>query len=190
MPTHAVAVTKTTTEGELYWSFTLPSGWGTTPLSFGRETFVNEQLPGSWLGYEGRPTPWSPRSTDLSPHVFFFFFFFWGSVKDYIYTPRMPQCLAELRGCIQTFPDWVDNDIKAYNKKNTRWEATQMVMAPKLIRLTHKIATQLHLLAESCTICSSCSRRPVRKLLDTPSYEADIFLSILFPKLFSVPPSK
>jgi hypothetical protein len=51
---------------------------------------------------------------------------------------------------------------------NTRWEATHSVMAAKLIRLTHKIAIQLHLVAESCTICSSLSRWPVRKLLDTP----------------------
>jgi hypothetical protein len=43
-------------------------------------------------------------------------------------------------------------------------------MAAKLNRLTHKIAIQLHLLAESCTICSSRSRQPVRKLLDTPLY--------------------
>jgi hypothetical protein len=43
-------------------------------------------------------------------------------------------------------------------------------MAAKLTRLTHKIAIQLHLVAESCTICSSRSRRPVRKLLVTPSY--------------------
>jgi len=43
-------------------------------------------------------------------------------------------------------------------------------MAAKLTRLTHKIAMQLHLVAESGTICSSCYRRPVRKLLDTPSY--------------------
>jgi len=28
-------------------------------------------------------------------------------------------------------------------------------MAAKLSRLTHKIAIQLHLVAESCTICSS-----------------------------------
>jgi hypothetical protein len=34
---------------------------------------------------------------------------------------------------------------------------------------THKIAIQLHLVAESCTICNSSSRRPVRKLFDTPS---------------------
>jgi hypothetical protein len=53
---------------------------------------------------------------------------------------------------------------------NTCWEATQKVMAAKLIRLTHKIAIQLHLAAESCAICSFRSRRPVRKLLDTPSY--------------------
>jgi hypothetical protein len=53
---------------------------------------------------------------------------------------------------------------------NTRWEATQRVMAVKLTRLTHKIAIQLHLVVDSYTICSSRSRRPVRKLLDTPSY--------------------
>jgi len=40
-------------------------------------------------------------------------------------------------------------------------------MAAKLTRVTHKIAIQMHLVAESCSICSA--RRPVRKLLDTPS---------------------
>jgi len=40
----------------------------------------------------------------------------------------------------------------------------------KLTRMTHKIAIQLHLVAESYTICSSRSRQPVRKLLNTPSY--------------------
>jgi hypothetical protein len=34
----------------------------------------------------------------------------------------------------------------------TRSEATQRVMAAKLTRLTHKIAIQLHLVAESCII--------------------------------------
>jgi hypothetical protein len=45
-----------------------------------------------------------------------------------------------------------------------------MVVAAKLTKLTHKIAIQLHPVAESCTICSSSSRWPVRKLLGTPSY--------------------
>jgi len=40
-------------------------------------------------------------------------------------------------------------------------------MAAKLTRLTHRIAIQPYLMAESCTICSSRSRRPVRKLLYT-----------------------
>jgi hypothetical protein len=52
---------------------------------------------------------------------------------------------------------------------NTRWEPTQRVMAAKLTSLTHEIGIQRHLVAESCPICSSRSRRPVRKLLDTPS---------------------
>jgi len=43
-------------------------------------------------------------------------------------------------------------------------------MAAKLTRLTHKIEIQLDLVVESCTICISRFRRPVRKLLDTPSY--------------------
>jgi hypothetical protein len=42
-------------------------------------------------------------------------------------------------------------------------------MAAKLTMLTHKIAIQLHLVVESCNICSSRCRRPVRILLDTPS---------------------
>jgi hypothetical protein len=79
---------------------------------------------------------------------------------------------AELtvRGCIQKFPDWVDKRNIRLQKINTRWEATQRVTAAKLTRLTHKIAIQLHAVAESCTTCSSRSRRPVRKLLDTHLY--------------------
>jgi hypothetical protein len=46
---------------------------------------------------------------------------------------------------------------------------TKWVTVAKLTRLTHKIAIKLHIVAESCTICSSSSRRPVRILLDTPS---------------------
>jgi len=40
-------------------------------------------------------------------------------------------------------------------------------MEAKLTKLTHKGAMQL--MAKSCTICSSRSRRPVRKFLDMPS---------------------
>jgi hypothetical protein len=61
---------------------------------------------------------------------------------------------------------------------NTLEEATQRVMAAKLTRLTHKVAIQLHLVAESCTICSSPSRWPVQKLLDTPLYIASTIGSI------------
>jgi hypothetical protein len=43
-------------------------------------------------------------------------------------------------------------------------------MAAKLTRLTHKLAIELHLVVESCTICSFRCRRSVRKLTDTPSY--------------------
>jgi hypothetical protein len=38
-------------------------------------------------------------------------------------------------------------------------------MAAELTRLTHKIAIQLYLVAESCTICSYRSMRPVHRTL-------------------------
>jgi hypothetical protein len=79
------------------------------------------------------------------------------------------ECIINhMRGCIQSFRT---ESITKYTltKINTRWEVTQRVIAAKLTRLTLKIAIQLHLVAESCTICIYCSRRPVRKLLDTSS---------------------
>jgi hypothetical protein len=60
-------------------------------------------------------------------------------------------------------------------------------MAAKLTRLTHKIAIQLHLVAESCTIFSSHSRRSVWKLLDTPSYVSRWVLTILTFLLSTTP---
>jgi len=73
------------------------------------------------------------------------------------------------RGCTQKFPDSVDNETYAYNNKHSV-KKEHKVMAAKLTRLTHKIAILLHLEAESCTICSSCSRWPLQKLLDTLLY--------------------
>jgi hypothetical protein len=67
-------------------------------------------------------------------------------------------------------------------------------MVAKLARLTHKIAIQLHLVAESCTICSSRSRRQVRKLLDTPCHvnpsssihlHSDIMKTVWFHNLYA-----
>jgi hypothetical protein len=78
-----------------------------------------------------------------------------------------------LRGCILT------ESITKYavTTMNTRWGATQRVMAAKLTRLIHKIAIQLHLVADSCTIFSSRSRRLVRKLLDTPMYSLQFYIN-------------
>jgi hypothetical protein len=85
-------------------------------------------------------------------------------------------CYEYIREYIQKFPDWI---ITKYTliTINTRWEATQRALAAKLTRLTHRIAIQLHLVEESCTIFSSRSRRLVRKLLNTPSYILEVRLS-------------
>jgi hypothetical protein len=69
--------------------------------------------------------------------------------------------------------------IKKYmlRKLSTCFEAKQRVMAANLTWLNTEIYTQMHVVAESCTVCSSSSRRPVRKLLDTPTY-CEMFVSL------------
>jgi hypothetical protein len=78
------------------------------------------------------------------------------------------QLVRDIRGCIQKFLDWVDDEINSNNNKHSLRSNTN-VMAAKVTRMTHKLAIQLHLVAESCIIWSSRSRRPVRKLLNTAS---------------------
>jgi hypothetical protein len=78
---------------------------------------------------------------------------------------ELTATMKKIQGCNQKFPDWDDdeiNDNKHSLRLNTKGYGGK----------THKVAIKLHLLAEICTICSSCSRR-VRKLLDTPSYVQD-----------------
>jgi len=53
-------------------------------------------------------------------------------------------------------------------------------MVTKLTRLTHKLAIQLYVVAESSIICSSRFRKPVRKLLDTPWYAMELTILTLF----------
>jgi hypothetical protein len=79
-------------------------------------------------------------------------------------------CSSHSRRSVRKLLDTPSYIIRAHTFGITRWEATHRVLAAKLTRFTHKIAIQLHLVAESCTICSSRFRRPVRKLLVTPSY--------------------
>jgi hypothetical protein len=83
-------------------------------------------------------------------------------------------CVSLLDSLVQHRKEGVSKSFRteSITTINTLWEATQRFMAAKLTRLTHKIAIQLHLLAESYIICISRSRRPVRKLLDTPSHLA------------------
>jgi hypothetical protein len=89
--------------------------------------------------------------------------------------------LFSIRGCNQKFPDWVDNEIYAYYNKHSL-QSNITGMAAKLTRLTHKIAIQLHLVADSCAICSSLSRRSVRKLLDIPWYQQTLPLDRVLRK--------
>jgi hypothetical protein len=87
--------------------------------------------------------------------------------------------VLHVRGFIQKFPDRVDNEINNNNKHSQR--SNTKGYGDKTHYTDSQNTIQLHLAAESCTICSSCSRRPVRKLLDIhtfiPSY-ASVLLEL------------
>jgi hypothetical protein len=71
-----------------------------------------------------------------------------------------------VRGFIQKFPDWIDKEINNDNNDKHSLKSNTKGYGGK----THKIAIQVHLVADNCTICCFRSRRPVRKILDTPLY--------------------
>jgi len=58
-----------------------PSPWGS---DVGR--FLDAAFPNRWIGRDG-PTPWSPRTPDITPLDFFL----WGYVKDKVFSTPVPD---------------------------------------------------------------------------------------------------
>ena len=58
-----------------------PPQWGSHARRFLDATFPNR-----WIGRDG-PTPWPPRSTDITPLDFFL----WGYVKDKVFSTQVPD---------------------------------------------------------------------------------------------------
>lgn len=67
-----------------------PPHWG-----LGVRGWLNEHLPGRWMGRGSPNLPWPPRSPDLTPCDFFL----WGFIKSKVYTTR-PASLQDLRNRI------------------------------------------------------------------------------------------
>jgi hypothetical protein len=84
---------------------------------------------------------------------------------------RFSTCPIIVVGPTRVYPKDSGLRLNEINNNKHSLRSNTRGYGGKLTRLTHKIAVQLHLVAESSTICGSRSRRPVRKLLDTPSYE-------------------
>ena len=66
---------------------------------------VNRKFPGRWIGRDG-PTPWPPRSPDITPLDFFF----WGYVKTQTYMSPIKD-LGQLRQRIYEAVGRVTNDM-------------------------------------------------------------------------------
>jgi len=74
-------------------------------------SFLNERLPGGWIGRCAEDDlallRWPPRSPDLTVCDFFL----WGYVKDRVYIPPLAQTLPELRERIRVAVTTVSQDM-------------------------------------------------------------------------------
>lgn len=88
--------------------------------------WLNETLPGRWIGREGSkekketkpPMVWPPYSPDLTPCDYFL----WGHVKDEVYREGVPEDLKQLRKRIkkvfQEMPqEMVDNAVDGFKRR-------------------------------------------------------------------------
>ena len=55
-------------------------------VTFVKFGFLNATFPNRWTGRDG-PTPWPPRSPDITP----FDIFLWGYVKDKVFSTLIPD---------------------------------------------------------------------------------------------------
>jgi hypothetical protein len=146
--------------------------WPATNPAHGAESFLRSWQSLSWTGNSPpfmEPTDSVPCSQEPST----------SPCLEPDESSPYPQTLFVVRsslrqGCIQKFPDWVDNKI-SNNSKHSLRSYTEDYGGKKFTRLTHEIAIQLHLVAEGYTVCSFRSRRSARKLLVTPSYFPRIY---------------
>ena len=63
-----------------------PKRWCTSTLGFGCSSVLDATFPDRWIGRDG-PTPWPPRSPDITP----LHFFLCGYVKDKVFSTPVPD---------------------------------------------------------------------------------------------------
>ena len=89
----------------------LPTRRGPTTLHKEVQEYLNEHMPGRWVGHAADTgntfCTWPPRSPDLTVCDFFL----WGFVKDNVYVPPLPKTLPELRQRINTAIGNVTKDV-------------------------------------------------------------------------------
>jgi hypothetical protein len=106
-----------------------------------------------------------PKGSILSGYNFFTLFLQFHAlykIKNYLLQfLHLILCIQFYEGVSKS--SWTESIMKyMLTTINTHWEATQSVMTAKLTRMTHKIAIQLHLVAENHLQFS------VQKCLGTP----------------------
>lgn len=90
-----------------------PPHWGLVVRDF-----LNDNFPDRWIGRDG-PTPWPPRSPDITPLDFFL----WGYIKDFVYsapTPDVETLTFRIRAAIASVtPEMLDNTWAEIRKRLT-----------------------------------------------------------------------
>ena len=94
-----------------------PTRWCTSTLEGSHVSqFLDAAFPNRWTGRDG-PTPWPPRSPDITPLDFFL----WGYVKDKVFSKPVPDITnfkARITDAFATITEdvlentWRENDYR------------------------------------------------------------------------------
>jgi len=91
--------------------FIFQQNWAPPHWKLTVRAYLNENLPGRWIGRAGDEDnvllKWPPRSPDLTPCDFFL----WGYVKGLVYVPPLPTSLEELKQRITAALETVTQDM-------------------------------------------------------------------------------
>jgi hypothetical protein len=85
-----------------------------TPLSPEVRQFLDDQLPGRWIGRVG-PIPWPPRLPYLKPQDFSF----WGYAKENVYIPPLPRTINQLK-------EHISETVASVNGDNVTWKLARV----------------------------------------------------------------
>jgi len=119
---------------------------------------LDASFPNRWIGRDG-PTPWPPRSPDITPLEFFL----WGYVKDKLFSTPVPD-ITNLKARITDAFATITEDIleNTWRETDNRLELLELsyILKKKNVCIPRRFLV-IYVCSEGKNLCSPCISRSV-----------------------------